>query len=122
MATTRPGNGFILAKETTGGGGAEGNNMNYGIYINTRSHIIGGFETPDGHDYIPTSQSKYADNQWHPVASTYNGTVLSMFVDGRLEAANGTRGAIPDNSGNEFTLTIYVDQYELILLPFWGEE
>lgn len=95
-----PGNGFIISKGATGEGETPGNNMNYGIYLNRRSNVMGGFETAEGDDYIVTSQSRYTDDKWHHVGLTYNGSMLTMFIDGKLEAAKTTQGALPDNGGN----------------------
>src|SRR4249920_3227126 len=88
--------GFLINK---GGTGVEtpGKNMNYGIWMNSRGNLIGGFENKSGTDYHVTSNHTYNDGVWHNVVVTYNGnSELKLFIDGNLSGTTKTGGAIPD--------------------------
>ena len=65
-------NGFLVNK---GGIGIDtpGKNMNYGIWMNNKGNIIGGFETKNGMDYKVGTNKTYNDGKWHNVVITYNG-------------------------------------------------
>jgi hypothetical protein len=55
-------NAFLLNK---GGFGSDrpGFNLNYGIWLNNREKVSGGFETSNGDDHFVTSQGSYADGK-----------------------------------------------------------
>lgn len=90
--------GFLLNK---GGLGVDtpGKNLNYGIWMNNKGNIIGGFENKSGVDYVVISNKTYNDGKWHNVCVTYDGSVLRLFIDGESTAYNQTGGATPDSSG-----------------------
>ncbi|HET7644021.1 MAG TPA: hypothetical protein VFK40_10975, partial [Nitrososphaeraceae archaeon] len=64
MNVTSGNNGILLNK---GGFGSDrpGFNLNYGIWLNNREKVTGGFETQTGDDYSLTSQGSYDDSTWH---------------------------------------------------------
>ena len=76
---------FLINK---GGIGKEtpGNNLNFGIWLNEKEHLTGGFETKEGKDFFVVSKNKYRDNNWHHVILTYNKSVLKLYVDKKLQA------------------------------------
>ena len=87
---------FLLNK---GGIGSdrEGNNMNYGIWMDSTGKITAGFETKDGKDYTVGSEKSYNDGKWHQVSVTYDGnSILNLYLDGNLSATNKTNGQTPD--------------------------
>ncbi len=96
--STFPKIGFLINK---GGLGVDtpGKNMNYGIWMNNKGNIITGFENKSGVDYVVESNKTYNDGKWHNVYVTYNGSILSLFMDGEPTAYNRTGGATPDVSG-----------------------
>jgi phospholipase C len=92
---------FLINK---GGIGKEtaGNNLNFGIWLNEKEHLTGGFETKNGKDFFVVSENKYKDNTWHHVLLTYNQSVLKLFVDKNLQAEKNTQGEIPDDNNLPF--------------------
>jgi hypothetical protein len=94
---------FIANK---GGSGSEtaGNNMNYGIWMNSAEKIQAGFETRTGADNEVTSPLTYNDGQWHYAVVTYDAAAVSpavrLYVDGTLVATKATTAA-PDNTGTQ---------------------
>src|SRR5688572_33064997 len=63
---------FIVNK---GGVGSDssGQNLNYGIWMNSAEQIKAGFETSSGADQYVTSLNSYNDGQWHYAVVTNNG-------------------------------------------------
>ena len=92
---------FLINK---GGIGKEtaGNNLNFGIWLNEKEHLTGGFETKNGKDFFVVSENKYTDNNWHHVILTYNKSVLKLYVDKKLQAEKITEGEIPDDNNLPF--------------------
>jgi len=96
-------NAILLNK---GGFGSDrpGFNLNYGIWLNNREKVTGGFETSNGDNYFVTSQGSYADEIWHNAILTFDdfSNLLKLYVDG-VEAAINTPdlGTTPDNTGKQ---------------------
>lgn len=86
-----------------GGFGSEtaGQNLNYGIWMNSAEKIKGGFETSSGTDFFVTSPASYNDNQWHYTVVTYDGSTVRLYIDGVQVATKSTSGASPDDSGSK---------------------
>ncbi len=84
-----------------GGFGSEtaGQNMNYGIWMNSAEKIKAGFETSSGTDQFITSPASYSDNKWHYAVVTYGGSTVILYIDGVQVASKSTSGASPDSSG-----------------------
>jgi hypothetical protein len=94
---------FLLNK---GGFGSDraGFNLNYGIWLNNREKVSGGFETPNGDDYFVTSQGSYADGVWHNTVLTFDDVpnLLKLYIDGEEATTNTTKtGTTPDNTGKQ---------------------
>ena len=94
---------FLLNK---GGFGTEraGFNLNYGIWLDNREKVAGGFETLSGDDYYLTSQASYADGIWHNAILTFDEQLhmLKLYMDGIEVATNSTNiGIIPDTTGKQ---------------------
>ena len=96
-------NAILLNK---GGFGSDrpGFNLNYGVWLNNREKVSGGFETPNGNDYFVTSRGSYADGAWHNAILTFDDVpnLLKLYIDG-VEAATSTPdiGTTPDNTGKQ---------------------
>ena len=89
---------FIVNK---GGVGSEtkGKNMNYGLWMDNLDNVQGGFENETGSDYFVKSKDiRYNDNRWHYVALTYDGNLLSLYIDGKIQDIKITDNAKPDSS------------------------
>jgi len=103
MNVTSGNNAYLLNK---GGFGSDrpGFNLNYGIWLNNREKVLGGFETPNGDDYFVTSQAPYADGVWHNAILTFDDgpNLLKLYIDG-IEVATDTPkiGTTPDNTGKQ---------------------
>jgi hypothetical protein len=94
-------NRYIVAK---GGFGQEtpGNNLNYGIWMTPSGSVQAGFETANGTDYSVESPCMYNDSKWHHAAVTYDGNVLSLYIDGmQVRGKNNvlTNSAVPEDTG-----------------------
>ena len=94
---------FLVNK---GGFGSDraGFNLNYGIWLNNREKVSGGFETPNGDDYFVTSQGSYADGVWHNTVLTFDdvSNLLKLYIDGVEATTNTTKaGTTPDNTGKQ---------------------
>ena len=96
-------NAILLNK---GGFGSDrpGFNLNYGIWLNNREKVTGGFETSNGDNYFVTSQRSYADGIWHNAILTFDdfSNLLKLYIDG-VEAAINTPdlGTTPDTTGKQ---------------------
>ena len=103
MNVTSGNNAFLLNK---GGFGSDraGFNLNYGIWLNNREKVSGGFETPNGDDYFVTSHGSYNDGVWHNTILTFDDgpNLLKLYIDG-VEVATNTPniGTTPDNTGKQ---------------------
>src|SRR5215216_5403023 len=94
---------FLINK---GGFGSErlGFNLNYGIWLNNREKVSGGFETSNGDDYFVTSEGSYADGVWHNAILTFDDlpNQLKLYINGVEAATNTTKiGTTPDNTGKQ---------------------
>ena len=103
MNVTSGNNAYLLNK---GGFGSDrpGFNLNYGIWLNNREKVLGGFETPNGDDYFVTSQAPYADGVWHNAILTFDDgpNLLKLYIDGVEVATNTPKiGTTPDNTGKQ---------------------
>ncbi len=95
---TDPTVSFLINK---GGFGSEaqGENMNYGIWLTYQGHIQAGFEATDSSNYFVTSKKPVNDNKWHYATVTYDGSILKLFMDGVLDATINTNNSKPDTTG-----------------------
>lgn len=103
MNVTSGNNAFLLNK---GGFGSDraGFNLNYGIWLNNREQVGGGFEISSGEDNYITSQGSYANGVWHNAILTYDEKLhlLKLYIDGLEIATNSTKvGITPDNTGKQ---------------------
>ena len=64
------------------GSDSSGQNLNYGIWMNSLEQIKVGFETSTGADQFVTSTLKYNDGQWHYAVVTNDGANVILYVDG----------------------------------------
>src|SRR5918993_509757 len=78
-----------------------GENLNFGIWLNPSETIEGGFETKSGTNVFVSSQGKYNDGLWHYVLLTYDNQVLSLYIDGVMADSKITSGVTPDNGGDK---------------------
>ena len=94
----------ILLNRGGFGSDCPGSNLNYGIWLNNREKVTGGFETSNGDDYFVTSQGSYADGLWHNAILTFDdlSNLLKLYIDG-VEAATNTPdiGTTPDITGKQ---------------------
>ena len=97
-SNTDPTVSFLVNK---GGFGSEaqGENMNYGIWLTYQGHLQAGFEATDSSNYFVASKKPVNDNKWHYVTVTYDGSILKLFMDGILDASINTNNSKPDTTG-----------------------
>jgi hypothetical protein len=89
---------FIVNKGSMGSENAT-KNMNYGIWMNDLDNIQGGFETETGIDhFVKARDIRYNDGKWHYAALTYDGNLLSLYIDGILKDITITDNAKPDST------------------------
>jgi Concanavalin A-like lectin/glucanases superfamily/Bacterial Ig domain len=75
-------------------------NMNYGIWMTNTEKVRGGFETPNGNAFFATSPLSYSDGKWHYVVVTFDGSTITLYLDGLPVATKSTSGS-PDSGGEE---------------------
>jgi hypothetical protein len=96
------GNAIFIIKKGELGLEDPGTNLNYGIWMTTSETLSAGFESTNGTNYYIHSRVPYNNYQWHHVVSTYDGSVLRLYVDGlQIVKSIITDGAIPDTTGTE---------------------
>ena len=83
------------------GSDSPGQNLNYGIWMNSAEQIKAGFETSSGADQFVTSPTAYNDNQWHYAVVTNNGANVILYIDGVQVATKATAGASPESTGTK---------------------
>jgi len=93
-------NAFIVNK---GGFGSDssGQNLNYGIWMNSLEQIKAGFETSSGADQFVTSTNTYSDGAWHYAVVTNDGSTIRLYIDGVQVATKSTSGTSPESSGTK---------------------
>jgi hypothetical protein len=91
---------FIVNK---GGVGSDssGQNLNYGIWMNSAEQVKAGFETSSGADQFVTSPNSYNDGQWHYAVVTNNGANVILYIDGVQVAIKSTSSASPETTGTK---------------------
>jgi hypothetical protein len=83
------------------GSDSAGQNMNYGIWMNSAEQVKAGFETSSGGDRFVTSVNAYNDNQWHYAVVTNDGSTVRLYIDGVQVGTKSTSGASPESSGTK---------------------
>ena len=83
------------------GSDSPGQNLNYGIWMNSAEQIKAGFETSSGADQFVTSPTAYNDNQWHYAVVTNNGVNVILYIDGVQVATKATSGDSPESTGTK---------------------
>jgi hypothetical protein len=94
---------FLINK---GGSGTdrEGFNLNYGLWLDNREQVSGGFETSTGDNYYLKSPESYADGVWHNAILTFDDELhlLKLYVNGLEVATTTTKiGITPDTTGKQ---------------------
>ena len=83
------GEGFMVCK-----GGWLSNDpnkqLNYGLWHSDADHLRGGFETVDGIDHIVTSGTLINDGTWRHAVVTYDGTVVTLYMNGTVRGTHAT--------------------------------
>ena len=98
------GNNAILLNKGGFGSDRPAFNLNYGIWLNNREKVTGGFEASNGDDYFLTSQGAYDDGVWHNAIITFDDEshLLKLYLDGLEVATNSTNiGITPDTTGKQ---------------------
>ena len=78
-----------------------GMNMNYGLWITDNNEVEGGFEATSGDNFFVKTPNKYNDGKWHHAAVTFNGSAVSLYVDGNEIGKLATNNATIDNTGTQ---------------------
>ena len=87
-------NAFIVNKA-----GAS-DNLNYGIWMTNAEKVGAGFETSSGNANFATSPLSYSDGKWHYAVVTFDGTTITLYLDG-LPVGTRIASGIPDSGGEE---------------------
>ena len=87
-------NAFIVNKA-----GAS-DNLNYAIWMTTAEKVGAGFETSSGNTNFATSPLSYSDGKWHYAVVTFDGTTITLYLDG-LPVGTRIASGIPDSGGEE---------------------
>jgi hypothetical protein len=79
---------YIISKNTGGGstnsinGSAQGDDLAYGIYLDSDERVVSEFSSRDGTKHEVRSKDRYNDGGWHYVVTTYDGSAFRLYVDG----------------------------------------
>ena len=87
-------NAFIVNKA-----GAS-DNLNYGIWMTNAEKVGAGFETSSGNAIFATSPLSYSDGKWHYAVVTFDGTTITLYLDG-LPVGTRIASGMPDSGGEE---------------------
>src|SRR4026207_2518322 len=87
-------NAFIVNKA-----GAS-DNLNYAIWMTNAEKVGAGFETSSGNAIFATSPLSYSDGKWHYAVVTFDGTTITLYLDG-LPVGTRIASGIPDSGGEE---------------------
>jgi hypothetical protein len=99
--TTNFGSDAYIVNKGGVGSDSAGQNLNYGIWMNSAEQVKAGFETSSGADQFVTSPNSYNDGQWHYAVVTNNGANLILYIDGVQVATKSTSGASPETIGTK---------------------
>ncbi len=76
------------------------NNEEFGLWIDPTGATLTAWGWGGGDDPTFTSASTVDDGKWHQVVETYNGTAISLYVDGQLLGSQAmTRNTVIDAAG-----------------------
>ena len=78
-----------------------GNNVGYQLFINNSNVFAFGIHTPTGFLRLETSEIISA-GRWYTFACTYDGAMMSIYVNGRLSIQTAKTGDITDSSAAPF--------------------
>jgi hypothetical protein len=93
------GNVMIVNKGGLGSDSA-GENMNYGIWMNSAEKIIAGFETSAGVDKYVRSSIEYNNGKWHYAVVTFNDSIIRLYIDG-AEVDSLNTSTSPDSGSTD---------------------
>ena len=80
--------------------GSYSNNQEFGLWIDPTGATLTAWGWGGGDDPTFTSTSTVDDGKWHQVVETYNGSAISLYVDGQLLGSQAqTRNTVIDASG-----------------------
>lgn len=65
-----------------------GQNMNYFLRMNNDNEISGGYEENNGTTHTATSDGKVNDGKWHFVCIMFDGSLIEMYLDGKIVSTN----------------------------------
>jgi hypothetical protein len=99
--STNFGSNALIVNKGGFGSDSSGQNMNYGIWMNSLEQIKAGFETSSGADQFVTSTNTYSDGAWHYAVVTNDGSTIRLYIDGVQVATKSTSGASPESSGTK---------------------
>ncbi len=63
-------------------GFAQGDDLTYGIYLDSDERVVSEFSSRDGTKHEVRSKDRYNDGGWHYVVTTYDGSAFRLYVDG----------------------------------------
>ena len=80
--------------------GASGNTQEYGLFLKPGATTMTAWGYGNGNDKDFTMPAAMNDNQWHQVVETYDGTNLTLYIDGTaLTPQAATRSTVLDMYG-----------------------
>lgn len=82
------------------GSDVSGQNMNYGLWIDSNGFLVGGFEGVGGGDYFAESTRTVNDGQWHTAVASFNGSAVVLELDG-TEIARTATTTKPNTTGTQ---------------------
>ena len=73
-----------------------GQNVNYGVWMDSSEKIRGGFENSAGQANFAASNNAFSDNLWHYAMVTYDHANVKLYVDGSQAGPSVAASTTPD--------------------------
>lgn len=83
-----------------------GQNLNYGLWMNSAEQLRFGFEGKTGYDKFVTTPQSYSDGQWHHFVGVYDdaGDKIQLYIDGVLVRQTTSTSSIDPGNTHPFVI------------------
>ena len=113
MNVTKEVDGAFLINKGGLGSDLPGINLNYGIWLNNKEQLSGGFEAINGDDFFLRSHASYANGNWYNAILTFNNEqhLLKLYVHGLEVATKPTKIEIPPDTIGRDSIRLGANAY-----------
>ncbi len=113
MNVTKEVDGAFLINKGGLGSDLPGINLNYGIWLNNKEQLLGGFEAINGEDFFLRSHASYANGNWYNAILTFSNEqhLLKLYVNGLEVASTSTKIEIPPDTIGRDSIRLGANAY-----------